>query len=72
MTPEDLGPRIRGDRMTLENFTSDMFQPNKFNATWQEGSSLTFINNNGDLELFDVNTFSRTILVSKNVFVGSS
>ena len=44
MTPEDLGPRIRGERMTLDNFTSNMFQPTKFNATWQKGKCFTFIN----------------------------
>ena len=69
MTPEDLGPRIRGERMTLNNFTSNMFQPTKFNATWQKEKSLTFVNYNGDLELLDVNNFSRKVLISRNVFV---
>ena len=37
MTPEDLGPRVHGIRMTLHNLTSDSLKPNKFNATWLSG-----------------------------------
>ena len=55
--------------MTLDNFTSNMPQSTKFNSTWQKGKSLTFVNYNGDLEFLGVSSFSRKVLISRNVFV---
>ena len=46
-----------------------MSKSTKFNATWQKEKSLTFVNYNGDLELLNVNNFSRKVLISRNVFV---
>ena len=39
MTPTDTGPRIKGARIKLENFTSGIFNPSKFNASWHSGMS---------------------------------
>ena len=40
MTPEDLGPRVHGVRMSLNNLTSDSLKPNNFNATWLSGKKI--------------------------------
>ena len=37
MTPPYTGPRVAGVRMSLHNFTSNIFSANKFNATWISG-----------------------------------
>jgi len=68
MTPTDTGPRIKGARIKLDNFTSGIFNPSKFNASWHSGSSVSFINSKGCLELLDVNTLERKTIVSNNVF----
>jgi len=68
MTPTDTGPRIKGARIKLENFTSGIFHPSKFNASWHSGSSISFINSRGTLELLNVETLARKSLVSNNVF----
>ena len=37
MTPPYSGPRVTGVRISLQNFTSDLFTANTFNATWLSG-----------------------------------
>jgi len=68
MTPTDTGPRISGARIKLENFTSGIFNPNKFNATWHSDSKVAFISVDGSLVLLDVITLVKRTLVSSNVF----
>ena len=84
-TPTDTGPRIKGARIKLVNFTSGILQPSRFNASWHSGkypifepsfiyfnitgSSVAFINAQGSLELLDVKTLAKKIVVSNNVFV---
>ena len=36
-TPTDTGPRIKGARIKLVNFTSGILQPSRFNASWHSG-----------------------------------
>lgn len=67
-TPTDTGPRIKGARIKLVNFTSGILQPSRFNASWHSGSSVAFINAQGSLELLDVKTLAKKIVVSNNVF----
>ena len=85
MTPTDTGPRIKGARIKLVNFMSGILQPNRFNASWHSGkffifqqffisfnitgSSVAFINAQGSLELLDVQTLAKNIVVSNNLFV---
>ena len=43
MTPPYTGPRVTGVRISLQNFTSDLFTANTFNATWLSGQTDGFI-----------------------------
>ena len=43
MTPPYTGPRVTGVRISLQNFTSDLFTANTFNATWLSGLNSCFI-----------------------------
>ena len=40
MTPPYSGPRVTGVRISLDNFTSNIFSTNTFNASWLSGEIL--------------------------------
>ena len=61
--------RVTGARITLDNFTSNIFQPTGLNATWLGESSLAFLKPAGDLVVLDTNTLTETVLVTRDVFV---
>ena len=60
---------MTGARITLDNFTSNIFQPTGLNATWLGESSLAFLGPAGDLVALDTNTLTETVLVTRDVFV---
>ena len=38
MTPDDPGPRVKGEKIVLDNLINGKFKPNSLNATWIRGS----------------------------------
>ena len=38
MTPDDLGPRVKGEKIRLDDVLNGKFKPNSFNVTWHKGN----------------------------------
>ena len=37
ITPPDPGPRVKGEKIRLDDIIHGKFKPNPFNATWHSG-----------------------------------
>ena len=37
LTPKDPGPRVKGERITLDSILGGKFTPNPYNGTWESG-----------------------------------
>lgn len=62
---DDLGPRIRHPRISLEDILSDAFQPKKFDGSWISGKNKgfkwrTYITFSITLGVIDVHTYSTS------------
>lgn len=43
LTPPDEGPRVKGNRFTIQDILSRDFQPLRFNGTWVSGKSFKLV-----------------------------
>jgi len=68
ITPPHTGPRIKGARIALHNFTSGIFSPNSHNATWFSECELAFIDSLGNLVSYNPATRTRNQILNANVF----
>lgn len=68
LTPPDTGPRVKNQRISLDEILHGEFQPNRFNGSWTSDTVLTFRNGDGALVSYDVFTKKLTNLVINTTF----
>ncbi|GAB6020597.1 hypothetical protein CHUAL_003276 [Chamberlinius hualienensis] len=68
LTPGDSGPRVKGERLTLEDILGSNFTPPRYNATWISDSEFLYRNEEGSLMLFDAANGNVSVFVSSQPF----
>ena len=72
LTEDDLGKRIKGDRIRLADIVDSRFRPRSFNGTWISGSELVFASpGGGGVSILDVVSGETKILMSNSTFVST-
>ena len=67
---DDLGKRIKGDRIRLNDIVDSSFRPRTFNGTWISGSKLIFASpGGGGVSILDVSSGETKNLMSNSTFV---
>ena len=70
LTEDDLGKRIKGDRIRLNDIVDSSFRPRTFNGTWISGSKLIFASpGGGGVSILDVASGETKNLMSNSTFV---
>jgi len=66
---DDLGKRIKGDRIRLNDIVDSSFRPRTFNGTWISGSKLIFASpGGGGVSILDVASGETKNLMSNSTF----
>ena len=70
LTEDDLGKRIKGDRIRLEDIVDSRFRPRTFNGTWISDSELIYSSlGGGGVSIMDVASGKTKTLMSNSTFV---
>ena len=72
ITPEDPGPRVRGEKIPLDHIINGKFKPNNRNASWIKGSMLYFMNEYGALCKMDAKDGMVLEVLDNTTFVSIS
>ena len=72
ITPEDPGPRVRGEKIPLDHIISGKFKPNNRNASWITGSVLYLMNEYGALCKMDARDGIVVEVLDNTTFVSIS
>ncbi|GAB6022733.1 Inactive dipeptidyl peptidase 10, variant 2 [Chamberlinius hualienensis] len=68
LTPRDSGPRVKGERFTLDDILGNNFTPPHYNASWISDFEFLYRRDDGALMLFDAATRNVSVFVSSEPF----
>ncbi|GLV36131.1 Dipeptidyl peptidase 10 [Carabus blaptoides fortunei] len=68
LTPPDEGPRVRGQRVRLQDILGHEYTPLRFNGTWVSGDELIFKDQWGGISLLHATNLSIKILMTNQTF----
>ncbi|XP_059088901.1 dipeptidyl peptidase 4-like isoform X2 [Tigriopus californicus] len=68
VTPPNPGPRIKGERVTLDLIIKDQFKPRHYNGTWVSKSELLFTDEDGGISIMDMATLKSRNFLSNSTF----
>lgn len=69
LTPMEDGPRVRGERFTINHILDPSYMPRRFNASWVSDNEIVFLDSEGGLSILNVYTLNQSQIVSNIVFV---
>lgn len=64
LTPPDEGPRVKGQRIKLQDIIDGEYAPRKLNGSWIGPDEFLYQNHWGEISLLNMNNLSERILVS--------
>ncbi|XP_062706955.1 prolyl endopeptidase FAP isoform X1 [Aedes albopictus] len=64
LTPPDEGPRVKGQRIKLQDIIDGEYAPKKLNGSWIGPNEFLYQNHWGEISLLNMNNLSERILMS--------
>uniref|UniRef100_A0A182Y8J4 Uncharacterized protein n=1 Tax=Anopheles stephensi TaxID=30069 RepID=A0A182Y8J4_ANOST len=72
LTPPDEGPRVKGQRIRLQDIIDGEYAPKKLNGSWIGPDEFLYQNHWGEISLLNMNNLSERVLMSNTTMVSSS
>lgn len=68
LTPPDEGPRVKGQRIKLQDIVNGMYAPSRVNGSWIGPEEFLYENQWGGISLLNVVNLSERVLMSNTTF----
>lgn len=72
MTPPDEGPRVKGERIKLQDIVNGEYSPLKMNGNWIGAEEFLYLNQWSEISLLNLVNLSENILMSNTTYVSHS
>lgn len=69
LTPPDEGPRVKGERLKLQDIVNGDFTPAKRNGEWVGSHDYLYLNHWNEISLLNVVTLSESVVMSNTTYV---
>lgn len=72
LTPPDEGPRVKGERIKLQDIVNGEFTPKKLNGQWVSADEFLYLNQWNEISLLNLANLAESIMMSNTTYVSHS
>lgn len=69
LTPPDEGPRVKGERLRLQDIVNGDYSPKKLQGSWMSSHEFLRLNQWNEISLLNVATLGETVVMSNTTYV---
>lgn len=69
LTPPDEGPRVKGERLKLQDIVNGEYVPQKLNGEWVSSHEFLYLNQWNEITMLNLVTLSESVLMSNTTYV---